>query len=59
MALSELQVSIMRELGKKGGVIERKSVTVVDPTNQNSYLGDDVGELRLLPFGVGYLRTLQ
>lgn len=81
MALSELQVSIMRELGTKGGVIEglpvrpgvdneaveqaieglveRKYVTVVGPPNQNSYLGKDVGELRLLPFGVGYLRTLR
>lgn len=81
MALSELQVSIVRELAMKGGLIEglpvrpgvdnekleqaieglveRKYVTVVGPPNQNSYLGKDVGELRLLPFGVGYLRMLR
>jgi hypothetical protein len=81
MALSELQASLMRELGTKGGLIEglpvrpgvdnetveqeieglveRRYVTVVGPSNQTSYLGKDVGELRLLPFGVGYLRTLR
>lgn len=81
MALSELQVSIMREVGTNVGLIEglpvrsgvdnetveqaieglveRKYVTVVGPQNQNSYLGKDVCELRLLPFGVGYLRTLR
>lgn len=39
------------------GLSKRKYLSVVGPPNQNSYLGMDVDELRLLPFGVSYLRT--
>ncbi len=81
MALSELQVWIMRELAVKGralqgmpmrpgattedmeqaidGLRQRQYVEVIGPPNQNSGLGKDVDELRLLPYGDGYLRTLR
>lgn len=41
------------------GLIGRRYVTVVGPPNQNSDLGRDVDELRLLPYGSSYLRTLR
>lgn len=39
------------------GLSKRKYLSVVGPPNQNSDLGMDVDELRLMPYGVGYLRT--
>jgi hypothetical protein len=39
------------------GLSRLKYVSVVGPPNQNSDLGMDVDELRLMPYGVGYLRT--
>lgn len=41
------------------GLARRGYVTAVGPPNLNSYLGKDVDELRLLPNGAGYLRTLR
>lgn len=38
---------------------QRRYLEVIGPPNQNSDLGKDVNELRLLPYGVGYLRTLR
>lgn len=39
------------------GLSRLKYVSIVGPPNQNSELGMDVDELRLMPYGVGYLRT--
>ena len=41
------------------GLVRRKFVTVIGPSNQNSVMGKDVDELHLQPFGLGYLRTLR
>lgn len=41
------------------GLIRRQYVTVVGPPNGNSYLGQDVDELRLRQYGVDYIRTLR
>lgn len=40
-----------------GGLSKRRYVLVVGPPNQNSDLGMDVDELRLLPYGTDYLRS--
>lgn len=41
------------------GLIRLRYVTVIGPPNANSDLGQDVDELRLLPYGAAYLRTLR
>lgn len=41
------------------GLVRLRYVTVIGPPNANSYMGKDVDELRLMPFGLGYLRTLR
>lgn len=41
------------------GLSKRKFVSVAGPPNQNSYLGMDVDELRLSPYGISYLRALR
>lgn len=41
------------------GLIRLRYVTVIGPPNANSDFGQDVDELRLLPYGAAYLRTLR
>jgi len=41
------------------GLVQRQYVSVVGPPNQNNALGKDVDQLRLRPYGDGYLRTLR
>lgn len=40
-----------------GALSRRRYVEVVGPPNQNSDLGMDVDEVRLMPFGADYVRT--
>jgi hypothetical protein len=41
------------------GLLRRQYVRVIGPPNANSYFGRDVDELRLLPSGVNFLRSLK
>jgi hypothetical protein len=41
------------------GLRRLQYLEVVGPPNQNSDLGKDIDELRLQPYGVGYLRTIR
>jgi len=41
------------------GLRRHQYLEVIGPPNQNSDLGKDVDELRLLPYGVAHLRTMR